>query len=162
MVSLRSLPVWLGIVVLTAIFLMGQETWPPCTGDEECDDGQWCNGEERCVNHVCKPGVPVDCDDGDACTDDTCNESTGCEHECNASGTDDPCCCSPGCQGRSDLCVPGYPYITWKQCYECVSGELVEACCQDENVCSDEDPCCYCTRSSYGEVACTVSSYCGC
>lgn len=36
-----------------------------CAVDANCDDKQLCNGAERCVDHVCKPGTPVD--DGTAC-----------------------------------------------------------------------------------------------
>jgi len=68
----RSLiSVWIGILVLSGMFLMGQEAWPPCTdldGDEygnpasalcrhpdlDCDDS---NADRN-------PGVPEDCADG--------------------------------------------------------------------------------------------------
>lgn len=44
-----------------------------------CDDGDPCNGIERCAPGVgCQPGVP--CVDGSRCTLDTCDE-TGCRHE---------------------------------------------------------------------------------
>jgi hypothetical protein len=29
-----------------------------CWTDVNCDDGQWCNGTEACVNHICQPGMP--------------------------------------------------------------------------------------------------------
>ncbi len=49
--------------------------------DERCDDGLFCNGEERCDPVAgCRPGVPP-CQDGLECTEDRCNElSRSCSH----------------------------------------------------------------------------------
>jgi hypothetical protein len=44
-----------------------------CTTDPECDDGNFCNGAERCAGRVCVSGGPESCDDGNACTVDSCN-----------------------------------------------------------------------------------------
>ncbi|MBN1770443.1 MAG: putative metal-binding motif-containing protein [Deltaproteobacteria bacterium] len=42
--------------------------------DSRCDDGQLCNGAERCLGMAgCQPGTPPTCDDGLSCTVDTCN-----------------------------------------------------------------------------------------
>ena len=46
-----------------------------CTGDADCDDGNFCNGTERCVGRTCVMPIPEDCDDGNACTVDTCDVS---------------------------------------------------------------------------------------
>lgn len=65
MFSMRTAPVLLGIVVLSGMFLMGQETWPPppqCVTDADCDDGVPCNGAETCVASVCQAGGG-ECDD---------------------------------------------------------------------------------------------------
>ena len=48
-----------------------------CSADPDCDDGEPCNGEERCSDCACLPGIPAGdgtaCDDGDPCTgDDAC------------------------------------------------------------------------------------------
>ena len=45
-----------------------------CIGDEDCADGQFCNGEEVCSNGVCRPGLAIDCADGVSCTVDWCDE----------------------------------------------------------------------------------------
>lgn len=45
----------------------------PCADDEDCDDGAFCNGRERCEAGRCTPGETPDCDDGLACTTDTCS-----------------------------------------------------------------------------------------
>ncbi len=43
-----------------------------------CDDGQACNGVERCSAGVCRHEPVPACDDGDPCTDDDCRDDTGC------------------------------------------------------------------------------------
>lgn len=50
----------------------------PCTVDGDCDDGSVCTGVESCVDDICTPGTPLDCDDLNPCTDDTCDALTGC------------------------------------------------------------------------------------
>jgi hypothetical protein len=66
---------------------IGQICAKPCTdSDEECNDGNPCNGEETCNLELqgCNPGVPLECDDGLECTVDACdpeeNPETGCVH----------------------------------------------------------------------------------
>ncbi|MBN1772103.1 MAG: putative metal-binding motif-containing protein [Deltaproteobacteria bacterium] len=53
--------------------------WPPyCTTDAECDDGDLCNGVERCdTDGLCLSGTRLVCDDGVACTVDTCDPGSG-------------------------------------------------------------------------------------
>ncbi|HTQ03574.1 MAG TPA: putative metal-binding motif-containing protein [Polyangiaceae bacterium] len=54
---------------------------PECTRNGVCDDGIFCNGEERCEDGQCVAGEPVNCDDGIACTADSCDETTWtCDH----------------------------------------------------------------------------------
>ncbi len=65
-----------------------------CSADEHCDDGQYCNGAEACVEGQCQDGSAMLCDDGAACTTDSCNEdSDSCEHLPDDSACDDgdPC-----------------------------------------------------------------------
>ena len=45
-----------------------------CTGDGDCDNGLWCDGDEDCVAEHCFPGTARTCDDGDPCTEDSCND----------------------------------------------------------------------------------------
>lgn len=51
--------------------------------DELCQDGRYCDGEERCDVLVgCIEGEPVSCSDNTTCTIDRCvEESRSCEHE---------------------------------------------------------------------------------
>lgn len=44
--------------------------------DARCDDGQWCNGTERCAPaEGCLPGTPPLCDDALDCTTQSCDEA---------------------------------------------------------------------------------------
>jgi hypothetical protein len=51
-----------------------------CSVDEECDDGDRCNGAEQCdvARGQCTSGSTLNCDDLDNCTTDTCEPATGC------------------------------------------------------------------------------------
>ncbi len=79
---------------------------PPreCVVAADCDDGNPCNGSERCVDDLCRPGSPIVCDDGVDCTADTCDETSGeClylpDHErCEIGATCDP---EEGCRRRA-------------------------------------------------------------
>lgn len=44
-----------------------------CVDDEDCNDRQFCTGDETCLDFECQPGTPRVCDDGVACTDDSCD-----------------------------------------------------------------------------------------
>jgi hypothetical protein len=46
-----------------------------------CDDGQACNGVERCVAGVCSKETDFGCDDHDKCTIDSCADATGCVND---------------------------------------------------------------------------------
>ncbi len=68
----------------------------------DCDNGQLCDGVERCIAGDCFMGDPHDCDDGNACTVDTCDTTeNGCLYEtapgCDAGtiGTDAGTPCDP-------------------------------------------------------------------
>ncbi len=51
-----------------------------CETDEDCQDGDACNGSEVCdtAAHTCSAGPPPVCDDMDACTNDSCDVDIGC------------------------------------------------------------------------------------
>ncbi|MEM6956449.1 MAG: hypothetical protein AAF645_12210 [Myxococcota bacterium] len=48
-----------------------------CGGPADCDNGDPCDGIERCVAGDCLPGTRVECNDGIACTVDRCDSATG-------------------------------------------------------------------------------------
>ncbi len=80
-----------------------------CRTDAECDDGRWCNGQERCVSGQCAAGSPVNCSDGNACTDDVCDETLDrCTNPCGAAGPGSFCCGDAACSQDAvcnDECV---------------------------------------------------------
>ena len=66
-----------------------------CTTDTECDDGQFCNGVERCILRACTGGAPPcsACDEvSDACRTSTTTVGAAC------TGVS-------GCAGASDRCI---------------------------------------------------------
>ena len=71
-----------------------------CTLDEECDDGLFCNGAERCVEGVCQPGNAPCSDDGLYCNGkESCDEEND---KCVHSG--DPCPEGTTCKEDIDFC----------------------------------------------------------
>lgn len=59
-----------------------------CDGDEDCTDGDACNGIERCEagapgSGCVSSGEILNCDDGVPCTADGCSATTGCVHARN-------------------------------------------------------------------------------
>jgi hypothetical protein len=71
--------------------------------DWRCDDGNACNGRESCdATADCRPGTPVNCNDGVSCTDDSCDVATGdCSHTANDARCDDGVFCN-----GAEICDP--------------------------------------------------------
>jgi len=84
-----------------------------CGTDADCDDGTWCNGQERCdAVNGCQAGTPPDCSDGVACTVDSCSEaSDSCEYLCAAAGFGDLCCDDLACAYDPICEFPGNNYM---------------------------------------------------
>jgi Putative metal-binding motif/Receptor L domain len=57
-----------------------------CDRDADCDDSFYCNGEEKCVDNLCRQGDRVDCSDGIDCTVDRCVED---KQECTSEAPDE-------------------------------------------------------------------------
>lgn len=53
-----------------------------CHGDDECNDGNVCNGAEMCdlSQHKCVAGAALGCDDFMPCTTDSCDPISGCQN----------------------------------------------------------------------------------
>lgn len=82
---------------------------PMCDEDADCQDGVFCNGEEKCVDHECEPGDPVACeDDGLWCNgEEFCDESIAdCGHQNAPDCGDDGIYCNGGdyCNEDTDSC----------------------------------------------------------
>ncbi len=129
--------------------------------DGECSNGLFCDGEETChPTQGCKPGTPVDCEDGVDCTQNRCDET---EEDCDTI-PDDSQCSSNGqfCDGDEIChpdqgCIPGAPVdcddgvnCTADRCdeptddcvntpddTECDDGEF----CNGEETCDETDGC---------------------
>ena len=99
----------------------------PCTFHSDCDDLLYCNGVEACISGECRPGTPIDCDDGKGCTRDECVEATqDCTH------TPDTSVCDDGIDCTDETCDP----VT----DECIS-TINNALCDDGVVCNGRDIC---------------------
>jgi hypothetical protein len=94
-----------------------------CATDEECDNGEYCDGEETCVDGSCQPGTAVDCDDSVGCTDDSCNEGTdSCDNIPNNTNCDN----GEWCDGAE----------TCDASLDCQAGTAPD--CDDEVGCTDD------------------------
>ncbi|MFW5921179.1 MAG: putative metal-binding motif-containing protein, partial [Polyangiales bacterium] len=81
-----------------------------CTDDGDCDDGNPCNGTERCNERgECEPGTPPTCDDGVRCTVDTCDPDVGCTHTPEDGFCDDGNFCNGEETCSATGCQPGIP-----------------------------------------------------
>jgi len=76
MFSRRTLPVWIGLIFLSGMFLMGQEAWSPCTDLDGDGYGNPVSASCRCPDLDCddsnasiNPGAPEECADGDVDND---------------------------------------------------------------------------------------------
>jgi len=78
----------------------------PCSSADECQNGQYCDGEERCPYGFCTAGAIVTCDDSRDCTIDTCIEETdSCDHLVDDLACDDSDpCTTDTCEVSSDTC----------------------------------------------------------
>ncbi len=73
----------LAVCLLLGTTSVARAQFCPGGTDEECDDSEFCNGQESCTGGLCFSGSPPDCsgDDGQ-CTVGVCNEATdACEPE---------------------------------------------------------------------------------
>jgi outer membrane protein assembly factor BamB len=52
----------------------------PCGTDADCNNGNLCDGAERCSAGVCVAGSALDCADTDPCTSDRCEPQLGCRN----------------------------------------------------------------------------------
>ncbi len=65
-----------------------------CATDQQCDDGNFCNGTERCVGGFCNDGIPP-CNDHVDCTADTCDEDAdSCQYDPDHAFCDDMLFCN--------------------------------------------------------------------
>jgi hypothetical protein len=134
-----------------------------CTGDGECDDGNFCNGMETCgVLLECEPGTPPEgqaCDDGAFCTvGETCNGGAcngGAPRDCSA---EDGQCTTGVCNEGSNACEP-QPANQGDPCNDglfCTVNDSCDdgACSGATRDCSAEDGQCTTGACNEGSNAC--------
>jgi len=118
----------------------------PCEPDADCDDGDMCNGTERCIGGACQEGTPVDCDDDNVCTDDICDPATGnCSYNNNTLPCDDGDACTVGDACSAGTCQPGGDQLDCNDANDCTD----DACDPDtgcvytnnNDPCDDGNPC---------------------
>ena len=101
---------------------IGCATAPPCEFDADCSgDGNFCNGVEVCVEHVCTSPGMRDCADADSCSADECVESMGmCMHTPYDMHLTDVLHCGP--TGLNDCVICPVPPPTGHAHATCVEG----------------------------------------
>jgi hypothetical protein len=141
---------------------------PGCMSHDECDDGDFCNGSERCEDRTCVSGDPVACASSATCADAYCDASSGgCvivpdDARCPAiSGVCHESRCDPGAPGADPMtgCV-SVPIICVPDANPCTVD--LETChymfgCHRLASCGTADGCCPygCSTSSDSDPDCT-------
>ena len=116
-----------------------------------CSDGNVCTIGDVCLNAVCTPKAPLDCDDSNICTADQCDAKTGCAQQpangiqCNDGNacTAADKCTSGQCLGGGQLPCSDGNVCTNDGC-DAKSGCAFTpnaANCNDGNACTDNDAC---------------------
>jgi formylglycine-generating enzyme required for sulfatase activity len=110
----NQISTWIGIILLSGMFLMGQDTWPPQPVCTDLDgDGYGDPASSSCVH------PEQDCDDADPGVNPGASESSFGDPACMDGADND-------CDGLVDSDDPG--------CWECSVSED----CEDGNPCTDE------------------------
>lgn len=106
-----------------------------CADDAECDDGEFCNGAETCVDGACAAGT-------DPCPDDGafCNGTESCDEDgdaCVSSGN--PCMAGETCNEDTDACDVA-PCADDAECDDMLFCNGTETCV-DGGCTAGTDPC---------------------
>jgi hypothetical protein len=92
-----------------------------CFTDFDCDNGFFCDGQERCVEGSCRMAERPECLDDEPCTIESCDESTRtCNYELDDSQCDDGLICN-GLERCSAM-------------HGCIDGTVPD--CTDDNICT--------------------------
>lgn len=127
---LRGVTRW-GTLCCVAVFalalLPGCPPMVECTTNEECDDGDFCNGAEVCTDNSCVDGTAP-------CEADLCNEDTDTCAECNDNGDcDDGTFCNGAETCANGACVDGAS--------PCAAGEICNEAADRCDECDSNDDC---------------------
>jgi hypothetical protein len=136
-----------------------------CTSPQDCNDGQFCNGVEQCVNGACTAGTAVLCNDNVACTVDACDETAdACTSAPNNAACNDGNVCNGTETCSATGCVAGTPLVcddgnvcTTDTCNATLGCQLTNNtanCADDGNACtSDVCSAGQCTHPSNGSCS---------
>jgi hypothetical protein len=124
----------------------------PCTANEQCNDGNPCNGVETCDQLQCKPGTAVNCSAfDDTCNVGVCNPASGaCSASPKQNGTlcDDADACTPSssCQGGTCTGANRKVCTASDQCHDAGVCNASTGTCTDPpksngSTCNDGDAC---------------------
>lgn len=111
-----------------------------CSLDIHCDDGDFCNGQEICVDYLCQPAEELPClDDNTYCNgEEYCDQDAQeCAHE-NIPCEDDELFCNgtESCDEQLDKCEnSGDPCPSGQKC-----DEELDECVSDETDPEEESP----------------------
>ena len=182
MFSRRTLRVWVGIMLLSGMFLMGQETWAPpacvdndgdgygsptsasCTYPElDCDDTvpainpgatEVCDGvDNNCADGIDEePTASESCNDSVDCTVDSCNPAT---QACDNIPNDALCDDSDVC--TTDACNPTSGGCTHVIDKDSDTDGYIDELCTGGTDCDDTNPAVHpgATEGPYGDPVCS-------
>lgn len=128
----------------------GECSFVPSHQGGACDDGEPCSNADSCVEGVCSPGPPVNCNDGNPCTDDSCTPGEGCANTNNVAPCSDGSDCTVADQCQAGECVAGVAMACddGNQCTDDSCSEEIgcvylanDAACDDGNDCTAGDSC---------------------
>ena len=95
-----------------------------CEVDGDCEDDSFCNGAERCVEHECVGGDPVECTSTVDCVTLECDDLEG---ACVATLHHDSCGCGETCDEQLGCGIHCTPAIcsgdTPYQCGDCIDND---------------------------------------
>lgn len=109
-------------------------TKPQCTVDADCDDGNYCNGQEICNNGFCEAGTAVDCSENNLIEIGECGYNDGNQYKLY-SRNPFTSVCGEGCSETDPGCSMGNEEIE----STCNIGEC-GAECEVDTDCVDQDP----------------------
>jgi hypothetical protein len=117
-----------------------------CASDPQCNDGNVCNGTERCVAGTCAPGETLSCGDGNACNGtETCDPARGCVDGPDLACADTNPCTENTCDPAQGCLFPpvanGLSCGTEGEPQACVDGGCVSVACTTAAHCDDAKFC---------------------
>ena len=84
-----------------------------CLSNSDCNDGKFCDGQELCVNHLCKAATTPACKDGQVCneTADRCLDAHCANPDQDGDGVSSIECGGTDCDDADPHRYPGNPEI---------------------------------------------------